>query len=105
MKRSLIALAAVALSGAVVLPAAAASFGKEHTKSISLAGIDINSEAGAEIVYKRIVKAADRVCGVNRGLMSQREVLEATACADKAISTTVKALNVERLTALHASAE
>ncbi|MGH1422636.1 MAG: UrcA family protein [Hyphomonas sp.] len=101
MKRSLIALAAVALSGAVVLPAAAASIEEASAKTVSVAGIDMSTEAGAKIVYQRIENAADRVCGVNSGRMALKQIQPAKACAEKAVEAAVKALNVDTVTAVH----
>lgn len=101
MKRSFIALAAVALSGAIVLPASAGSEEEVPTRTVSLAGIDMHSEAGAKIVYQRIENAADRVCRVNTGRRSLREIEPAKACAENAVDVAVKTLNVDEVTALH----
>lgn len=101
MKRSFIALAVVALSGAIVLPASAASIEETSAKSVSIAGIDMHSEAGAKIVYQRIEKAADRVCGVTKSRMTLKQIAPAKTCAANAVSAAVKALNVEEVTALH----
>lgn len=101
MKRITLALAALALSGAVALPAAAGAIEQTEQKTVSVAGIDMNTEAGAKIVYKRIEKAAERVCGVSEGRMSLKQAQPAKACAASAVDAAVKALNVDAVTTIH----
>lgn len=102
MKRSFIALAAIALAGTVALPAMAGDTADQKTQTLSLAGIDINSDAGAEIVYQRIVNAADRVCvRVYSGRMTHREADLAKDCAANAVEASVNALGSNKVTKLH----
>lgn len=104
MKTRSIPLVAGLVAGAFALSlsAHAGTLGEKETRSFSIAGIDLNSEAGAQLVFDRIENTADRVCGVkSSNKQTLREMQAAKDCAAEAVKTAVETLNAEKVTALY----
>jgi UrcA family protein len=94
-------LACLALSSPAILFAgpAAPSSDDVPTVKVSYAGLDLASPDGAEILYRRLKGAAERVCGpLDRRNLSQ--LARWSACYDKALSDALSHVNQEQVTAL-----
>lgn len=80
-------------------PVAMAGSAEINTKPVSLAGLDLNSKAGAEIALNRIESAAKDVCEYDdtRWLRAWRN--EVSACVETAIAKAVHDRNHKGLTA------
>ena len=61
----------------------------------------LQSDAGAQVVYQRIEKAAEQVCPAGAGLVPSPGVRQ---CRAASISRAVSAINSSRLAAIHDSA-
>ena len=92
------AWAAVAVLGAVSLGIGAhADESLVQARTVHYADLNINSPAGAEVLYQRIRSAAEQVCG-NVDSRRLAEAAAAKACVDRAMSESVRAVNAPRLT-------
>ncbi|WOR15681.1 UrcA family protein [Hyphomonas sp. FCG-A18] len=82
-------IAGLAALAFLVAPMASAGSVEINTKPVSLAGLDLNSKAGAEIALNRIESAAKDVCEYDdtRWLRAWRN--EASACVETAIAKAV----------------
>ena len=89
-----IVIATVALVAAV---AGAARAGDAPQARVKYAGLNLNTAAGATVLYQRIHRAAVQVCDVRatRDLAEQRQV---KACTDHAVAEAVGAVNKPALT-------
>jgi UrcA family protein len=69
----------------------------EAAQTVHYADLNLNTQAGAAVLYKRIRNAAEQVCGD----VDSRQLAEAAAakaCVDKAIFTGVRSVNSPKLT-------
>ncbi|MGE0830632.1 MAG: UrcA family protein [Hyphomonadaceae bacterium] len=99
MQRPLISAlaAAIGFCAFAIAPANAAteSF---RTERVSYAGLDLNHDAGANVMLRRIQFAAREVCGDRTGRMSLRERAEIRACTSETMSKAVAAVGNDNLT-------
>jgi UrcA family protein len=66
-------------------------------RTVHYSDLNLNTQAGAAVLYNRIRAAAASVCGdVDSRQLS--EAAAAKACVDRAISTSVKSVNSPKLT-------
>jgi UrcA family protein len=72
--------------------------------TVNYADLDLSKHGDAAVLYARLKRASDRVCGQydNRDLSMQRVHEE---CATKALSEAVARVDVAALTSLHAADE
>jgi len=89
--------AAVALFAALTAGAHAADAPQVH---VNYAGLNVNTPAGATVLYQRIRGAADLVCGVSDSRDLAR-LSQAKACAAHATAEAVAAVNVPALTGVY----
>src|SRR5277367_1455885 len=73
------------------------------SKRVSYADLDISKPAGAKVLYRRIVKAANEVCQVS-GFESLGAAQLTKRCVDHAIDNAVKDVGSPALSALRPSA-
>jgi UrcA family protein len=93
-----IRIAAAALLFAVLAAGAqAADVPQVHVK---YADLNLNTAAGATVLYRRIRGAADQVCGVSSDRDLAR-VTQAKACAAHAVADAVAAVNAPILTSIY----
>jgi UrcA family protein len=88
---------AALLFAALAAGAQAADVPQVHVK---YADLNLNTAAGANVLYRRIRGAADQVCGVS----STRELArleQAKTCAAHAVADAVAAVNVPALTSIY----
>lgn len=95
-------IAAIVIAAAVALPATAATTSNTQAVEVKIAGYDLNTEAGAEMVFNRIQFAAERVCDLKTARQSLASKAEAETCEAKAIKRAVASLNSPTLNKVHA---
>ena len=67
------------------------------SRVVRYADLNLNTAAGAKILYQRIRVAAEQVCG-DTGSRQLEQAATAKACVDRAIVTSVRAVNRVQLT-------
>lgn len=81
----------------LITPIASAGSVELKTKPVSLSGLDLNSQAGAEIALDRIERAAKDVCGFDDARWLRAWRSEASTCVKTAIAKAVKDHNHQGL--------
>jgi UrcA family protein len=95
-----IAMATVAALGVASLAMGAhadESVAQVPARTVHYSDLNLNTQAGAEMLYGRIRRAAGQVCGD----VGSRQLADATAariCVDRAVTASVRAVNNQRLT-------
>ena len=84
--------------------AAAPSQIENETINVSYAGLNIESDAGAKILYARLKRASARVCGIEsyttvRSLSVRRN---AQTCFQNTLEASVEEIDSDALTEIHA---
>ena len=69
-------------------------------RKVSYGDLNLNTEAGAEVLYRRLRSAADQVC-MSSGSLDAGIRAAWRACYDKAMNSAVASVNKPMLTALH----
>ena len=86
------------------LPAiAAADELKGRTEKVTYADLDVEKEAGAEVLYRRLQQASKRVCGVEsiKSAGSIREVSQQQQCYRSTLDQAVAKIANPALTSIH----
>jgi UrcA family protein len=101
-KHFLAAVAAVCLASVAVVTHADEAANGVPTRTVRYSDLDINSRAGATVLYARIRNAAQQVCGDadSRQLAVSAAV---KACVNRAIFTSVRSVNSPKLTSVYNS--
>lgn len=87
-------LVAIAITAAAfALPAAAATATNTQTIDVKIAGLDLNTPAGAELVLGKIERAAKRVCAIGTARETLAGKIEAEACVEKAVKVAVASID------------
>jgi UrcA family protein len=71
-----------------------------RTVTVHYSDLNLNAQAGADVLYRRIRSAAEQVCGD----VAPRQLLEAAAakaCVNKAVAASVGAVNNPRLSSIY----
>ena len=107
-KISGLGIAAIVATG-LVLPLAGMTATPSHIDDaavkVSYADLNINNEAGAKVLYARLQRASQEVCGVGSHdiLRSLTETKKARACYEKALTAAIQKIDSELLTVIHDS--
>ena len=98
----LAAVAAVCLASVAVVAHADEAANGVPARIVHYSDLDINTRAGAAVLYARIRNAAQQVCG---NVDSRQLVVSAAvkACVNRAITTSVLAVNCPKLTSVYNS--
>jgi UrcA family protein len=91
-----------AVISAIVLVAARPATAEEAampTQIVSLAGIDVSTERGADQLLRRIRHAARNVCAVGSGIQPRAEIVVQQACLHETMARTVAQIDNPVLTA------
>jgi UrcA family protein len=72
---------------------------------VDYAASDLDTDKGAENVYRKLRKAARRVCGIDGGFLNLNEKTLAKKCVDDTLASAVRKLDRPTLTALHDGAK
>jgi UrcA family protein len=99
-KSFLAAVAAVCLASVTITAHADEVANGVPTRTVHYSGLDINTRAGATVLYARIRNAAQQVCGDadSRQLAVSAAV---KACVNRAIYTSVRSVNSPKLTSVY----
>jgi UrcA family protein len=91
------AVAAVCLASVTVGAHAGGVAFEAPARTVHYSDLNLSTQAGAAVLYKRIRNAAIEVCG---DVDSRRldEAAAAQACVDRAIATSVRSVNSPKLT-------
>lgn len=93
-----IALAAVAALGVASFAIAAhADEVQVPARTVRYADLNLDTQVGTEVLYRRIRNAAEQVCG-DVGSRQLEEAMAARACVDQAVVASIRAVNSPRLT-------
>jgi len=95
-----IALATVAALGVASLAIGAQadeSVVRVPARTVRYSDLNLDTQAGAEVLFKRIHDAAEQVCG-DVGSRQLEEAMAARACVDQAVVASIRAVNNPRLT-------
>lgn len=65
---------------------------------------ELDTDAGAANVYRKLKKAARRVCGIDGGFLNLHEKTVAQQCVTDTLAAAVRKIDRPMLTSLHASA-
>jgi UrcA family protein len=71
--------------------------------TINYADLNVTSEAGAKVLYRRIQKAASRICGMTTGAAPIGVLVEQKSCVNETVTAAVKRLDSELVEQLHSS--
>ena len=94
---TLAAVAAICLASVTVGAHAGKTASDMQVRTVHYSDLNLNSQEGVAILYKRIRDAAEQVCG---DVDSRRlnEAALAKACVDRTMSTSVHSVNNPKLT-------
>lgn len=81
----------------VAFLAAGAQASEANSVTVRYSDLNLNTAAGAKVLYQRINSAAKQVCGDVDSRQMQRAAV-AKACMDQAIENSVRAVNNAQLT-------
>ena len=98
-----IALATVAALGVASLALGAhadESVDRVPVRTVHYSDLNLNTQAGAEVLYHRIRSAAEQVCG-DVGSRQLAESAAARACVDRAVTAGVRTVNSRLLTSIY----
>jgi UrcA family protein len=71
--------------------------------SVQYAAEDLETDKGAENVYRKLRKAARRVCGIDGGFLNLSEKTLAKKCVDDTLASAVRKIDRPMLTTVHDS--
>lgn len=100
---------ALLIAFGITLPAAASAGGpgqaEDTSIKVSYEDLNIDSAAGARVLYARLKRASERACNVES--LSEHgsieRALDAKACYDEVLSNAVENVGSDALTRIHAS--
>jgi UrcA family protein len=99
-------VAAVALTTLMLVTAdarAAESIELAPSVQVQYAPEELDTDKGAANVYRKLKKAARRLCGIDGGFLNLHEKTAAQKCVDETLATAVRKIDRPMLTSLHAS--
>ena len=91
-----VALAGAAASGTVV----AQPYGQVSAKKVTYGDLNLETEAGAKVLYARLRQAAQDVCSLYQSDELARKMVWRT-CVENSLSHAVGRINKPQVTALH----
>jgi UrcA family protein len=100
MRHTLVALAALSATMLAGVTQAAAPGDHFPKQAVTYKDLNLNSNAGIRVLYKRIQGAADQVCG-KVDVRDLQGMSVKKACVDRAISDAVAAVNSPTLTRVY----
>ena len=102
-KALITALATACLGFAGVSQATPAADSETASVKVSIADLNVRSEAGARAALRRFRAAAEDVCGYKQGHTSIARAADQSACVKAAVDGAVVSLGEPMVTALNAS--
>ena len=106
--RKLLIATAVVILGAPAIASSAPFINDEGDTvvRVSYADLNLSSQAGLEVLYRRLQGAADSVCGPRRSLReagSQQQLIDNKQCYRSLLSKLVAKVGNAKLTEIHTS--
>lgn len=97
-------LAAAAITIPAIGFAAAPTEIDDVSVKVSYADLDIDSKAGAKVLYVRLKKASEEVCGIQSHVIhgSLAETLKARSCFRETLEASVEKIDSDVLSEIHA---
>jgi UrcA family protein len=71
--------------------------------TINYADLNVTSEAGAKVLYRRIQKAASKICGMTKSTAPIGVLIEQKSCVNDTVTAAVERLDSELVEQLHRS--
>ena len=91
---------AITLFATVATVSAGSAFAGERVKTtsipIDIAGYDLTTDKGSDVIVMKIENAAKKACDARSGPMPLSEQRRVQACVDAAVSDALESLAVER---------
>jgi UrcA family protein len=94
------AIAALAISSTAAFAGPGAPDGESFKTSVRSADLNLNTDADAKVLLRRIQAAAGHQCGGEPNALELSRVRIYNGCVDAAVTETVARINNPRLTAL-----
>jgi UrcA family protein len=94
---------ALSLTFAASSHAEAQSIELAPSVSVNFSPEDFDTDKGTQNVYRKLRKAARRVCGIDGGFLNLSEKTHAQKCVDDTLAAAVRKIDRPLLTALHDS--
>ena len=96
-------LAAAAVSAPAIGSAAAPTQFDDASVTVSYADLDIHSKAGARVLYMRLKRASETVCGIQSHIIngSLTRTLKARECFRETLEASVEKIGSDALTEIH----
>ena len=94
-------------TAAIAAPAAGFAAAPTHLSDVSVkvsyADLDIESKAGASVLYSRLKRASEEVCGIKPHVIngSLADTLKARTCFRETLEASVDKIDSDALTAIH----
>jgi UrcA family protein len=101
LRRIAVVLASAAAIGLTAVAYAGGVDGDIPQQVVKFGDLNLNSSAGAATLYRRIQRAAERVCEGPLGVRELSIAARSEACIAQAIERAVKDVNTQTLTSLH----
>ncbi len=97
-------LAAAAITAPAIGSAAAPTQFDKVSVRVSYADLDIHSEAGARVLYSRLKRASEEVCGIQTHIIngSLAQTMKARECFRDTLEASVEKIDSSALDEIHA---
>ena len=103
-KSAVVVAAAIVLASPAAVLAAAPSQIENVSTTVNFSDLNLNSEAGAKALYRRLQRASREVCGVEslKTVGSVSRLQRSNSCYREALSKAVADIDNDNLTRIHA---
>ena len=100
-----VAVATIVFTFPAAVLAASPSYFESPSATVNFADLNLETEAGAKVLYRRLQRASKEVCGVttlkNAGTISRLQ--KAQNCYRETLSNAVEKIDNDNLTRIHTS--
>lgn len=103
MKHAKTLITAIAVAGLIAMPSHAGATDAPKQKEVSIAGYDLTTDEGAEMVLIKIEQAAERVCDFSTSRRDLKSVQFEKKCVAEAVANAVTALDAPRVSEIYTS--
>ena len=105
LKGLVTAIAIFAISAPAIASTHADNGLKGQSVKVSYADLNLQKEAGAKVLYRRLRQASKRACGVEsyKSAGSLKQAAEMKRCYDRSLTSSVAKINSALLTKIHES--
>ena len=106
---SLVSIFAVAAIGTPAIAADDENALRVRSETVAFGDLDLEKDQGAQVLYRRLKYASEKVCNIpaiqnsRRGVASAKKSLEARRCYQNTMTAAVNTINNENLTKIVAS--